>query len=121
MTTDKPRVASQDGSRCMSPVARHSVTPGSYTDAPIRAASKIPKERESTGDEPSQAAPRTVLSPTEPTASPHREASTVATRLTASVEPKGVTLYDATILSESEGEAPAARSMPKTVATTENA
>ncbi|CAF4935806.1 unnamed protein product [Pieris macdunnoughi] len=76
---------------------------GSNKDAPILAASRELKERESTGDKPNRAAPRTVPNPTEIAKPLHREASSVAARLTASVEPKEATPDDATVMSASEG------------------
>ncbi|CAH3872822.1 unnamed protein product [Pieris brassicae] len=119
-TNKKLRAASQDGSRCKSPVARHYDAPATRTDAPIRAASKLPKEREATRVTPSRAAPRTVPSPTGSITPPHRDATTVAAGSTAPVEPKKATPYDATELSASEGEASAVRPMPKTEASTED-
>ncbi|XP_047519637.1 uncharacterized protein LOC125059307 [Pieris napi] len=114
------RVASQDGSRCKAPVTRHFDAPVSHKDAPIPAASSESKERESTGDKPNRAAPRTVPNPTETTKPLHREASSVAARLTASVEPKEVTLDDAAVLYASEGVTSTVRPMRNTVSETVN-
>ncbi|CAF4898822.1 unnamed protein product [Pieris macdunnoughi] len=104
-----------------SPVARYSDAPVSYTDAPIQAASKTQKEWETTSDAPNRAVSKTVPSPTEPQTLSHRDASTVAARLTALVEPKKPTPNDATAMSASESKASAARTMWKTEAATENA
>ncbi|CAF4841232.1 unnamed protein product [Pieris macdunnoughi] len=118
--TNKPRVASQDVSRCKSPVTRYSDAPVSHADAPIWAASKTPKEREAAGDAPNRAVPLTVPPPMKSQTPPHKEVSTVAARLTASVQPKMVTPKDATAMSASVGGASAARTMRKTEAATES-
>ncbi|XP_047508492.1 flocculation protein FLO11-like [Pieris napi] len=118
--TNKPRVASQDVSRCKSPVTRYSDAPVSQADAPIRAASKTPKEREAAGDAPNRAVPLTVPPPMKSQTPPHKEVSTVAARFSASVQPKMVTLKDATAMSASVGGASAARTMRKTEAATES-
>ncbi|CAF4826728.1 unnamed protein product [Pieris macdunnoughi] len=101
-----PTVASLDVSRCKSPVARYSDAPVTHTDAPSRAASGTPKERAAAGVAPIRAALRPVPNPMESRIQPHKDVTTAAARLTASVEPKIATPDDDTALSASEGVLP---------------
>ncbi|XP_047505495.1 uncharacterized protein LOC125049973 [Pieris napi] len=116
--TNKPRVASLDASRCKSPVARFSDAPVTHMDAPSRAASGTPKERAAAGVAPIRAALRPVPNPMESLIQPHKDVTTAAARLAASVEPKMATPDDDTALSASEGGASAARAMRQTEAAT---
>ncbi|XP_045531462.1 uncharacterized protein LOC123718741 [Pieris brassicae] len=122
-STDAPktninRVASQDVLRCKSPVTRYSDAPISQTDAPNRAAFEAPKERAAAEEAPNRDAPLTVPTPMVSHTPPHKDASTVAARLTASVEQKIATPKDDTAMSASIGGASEARSMRKTEAAT---
>ncbi|XP_045528247.1 uncharacterized protein LOC123716519 [Pieris brassicae] len=117
-TTNIPRVASQEVSRCKPPMARYSDAPVSHTDAPTRAASETPKEREAAEYAPNRDAPLTVPPPMVSHIPPHKDASTVAARLTASVESKIATPKDATAMSASVRGASEARTMRKTEAAT---